>query len=217
MTMDQLPGQGELEILLASDPAGFIAALDLHYRKILSRYIERWTFGTLDREELKDAYQETMVAVWTRVRQPGFVPHAPLRMVYAIARNVAVTMRRRRLGRPFRVDYEAVAHAAGRDLSGTQAGLRWQLLSPDERREFQDAVADIIARLPPRQRMAALAFVETYEELRAKNTSSPLVAAMSALSGKKEDATAAMSAWRFARQKIRDELTQKGLRPFEKE
>ena len=49
-----------------------------------------------------------------------------------------------------------------------------------------------------------------YEELRAKNTSVPLAAAMSRLSGKKEDAAAAMSAWRFAREKIRKDLFQKG-------
>jgi DNA-directed RNA polymerase specialized sigma24 family protein len=215
MTTDELPGQRELEALLRSDPASFIAALDRYYRKILARYIERWTCGALDPEELKDAYQETMAGVWTKVRQPGFTSHAPLRMVYAIARNVAVTMRRRRLRRPFRVDHEAVAHAAGRDLSGTRAGSRWRLLSRGERREFRDAVTEIIARLPPRQRMAALAFVDIYQELRARNTASPLVAAMSALSGKREDATAAISAWRFARQRIRDELAQIGYGLFE--
>ena len=210
MATESLPGQGESEALLAGNPVRFMAALDLHYRKILSRCIERWTCGILDPEELKDAYQETMAAVWERVQQPGFDPHAPLRMVYTIARNVAVTMRRRKLGRPFRVDHEAVVRAVDEDLTGTQAEWGWRLLSPDERREFQDAVADIIARLPPRQRMAALAFVETYEESRAKNTSVPLAAAMSKLSGRKEDAAAAMSAWRFAREKIRKDLFLRG-------
>jgi DNA-directed RNA polymerase specialized sigma24 family protein len=210
MTTEQLPCQGELESLLATDPVCFIKALDLHYRKILARYIERWTCGVLDPEELKDAYQEMMAAVWKRVQQPGFDQHSPLRMVYTIARNVAVTMRRRRLRQPFCADYEAVAQAVGEDLTGTQAGLEWRLLSADERREFQDAVADIIARLPPRQQMAAMAFVEIYEELLVKNTSVPLAAAMSRLSGKNEDVAAAMSAWRFAREKIREDLLQKG-------
>ena len=168
MDTERLPDQGRMEALAADDPLRFMTALDMYYRKILSRYIERWTCGILDPEELKDAYQETMAGVWERVQQPSFDPHTPLRMVYAIARNVAVTMRRRRLGRPFRVDYEAVARAVGEDLTGTEAGSRWRLLSSVERREFQDAVADIIAGLPPRQRMAALAFVETYEELRAR-------------------------------------------------
>jgi len=52
--------------------------------------------------------------------------------------------------------------------------------------------------------------VEMYEELLVKNTSVPLAAAMSRLSGKNEDVAAAMSAWRFAREKIREDLLQKG-------
>jgi hypothetical protein len=48
-----------------------------------------------------------------------------------------------------------------------------------------------------------------FDELRAKNTAAPLASAMSKLSGKREDAAAAMSAWRFAREKIREELVRR--------
>ena len=158
MATEQLPGQGELEALLARDPVWFMEALDLSYRKILARYIERWTCGMLDPEELKDAYQETMVALWERVQQPGFDPRCAATNGVYDCEECGRHDGRQRLRKPLRVDHEAVAQAVGEDLTGTQAGLEWRLLSPDERREFQDAVADIIARLPPRQQMAALAF-----------------------------------------------------------
>lgn len=211
MTTEQLPTEGELQALLESDPVCFIEAIDSYYRKILGRYINRRSYGVLDPEELADAYQETMAGVWAKVQAPEFDPHEPLRMVYAIARNVAVTLRRKKLGRLVAADQEAVAAAVADDIAGTNVGMEWRLQTPTERREFQEAVVEIIARLPPRQQMAAVAFVETFSELRAKNTAAPLAAAMSKLSGKKESAAGAMSAWRFAREKLREELARRGF------
>ena len=53
-----------------------------------------------------------MAAVWERPsNNRALTRTAPLRMVYTIARNVAVMYAPRKLGRPFRVDHEAVVRA----------------------------------------------------------------------------------------------------------
>lgn len=211
MPTEQLPTEEELEELLRDDPRCFIEALHEYFARSLVSYIKRKSWGVLDPHELKDAYQETMLAVWRRLQEPGVDPHRPLRLVQAIARNIAVTMRRRKFGRRVRPNQEAVVNAVAADLAGTTIGLEWRLLLPEERREFQQAVEEIIASLPERQRMAAQAFAETYEELRERDKYRPLAAAMSAISGKTEDVATAKSAWRFARETIQDKLAQRGF------
>jgi len=211
MPTEQLPTQEEMEYLLRDDPRDFIAALHEYFTKVLARYIKRWSWGVLDPHELADACQETLLGIWERVQEPGFDPECPLRMVYGIARNIAVTMRRRKLGRRVRANQEAVVNAVAADLSGTTVGLEWRLLLPEERREFQQAVEEIIACLPERQRMAAQAFAETYEELRERDKYRLLAAAMSAISGKMEDVATVKSAWRFARETIQEKLAQRGF------
>jgi RNA polymerase sigma factor (sigma-70 family) len=211
MPNEELPSEGELESLLREDPACFLEAVHEYYRRLLFSYIKRCSWGMLDAHELRDVYQETMLAMWQCVQKPGFDPERPLRLLYRIARNKAVTVRRRKMGRRSAPDQDAVVQAVARDLEGTRVGLGWRLLLPEERREFRQAVAEILLSLPERQRLAAQAFAQTYEELRERNKYRPLAAAMEAISGRPEDVAAAKSAWRFAREKIQEELARRGF------
>jgi len=211
MPTEQLPSQKELEEALRESPRYFVEAVHEYYQRILMQYIKKHSWGVLDSHELRDAYQETMMAIWERVQKPDFDPDRPLRMVYRIARNIAVTMRRKKMRCKVNADQEVVANAVAGDLTGTTVGLEWRLLSSDERRDFQQTVQEVIASLPPRQRMAAQAFAEVYQELREKDKYRPLAAAMSAISGKTEDVATAKSAWRFARERIQDELARRGF------
>ncbi len=211
MPTEQLPSQGELEKALRDSPRYFFEVIDEYYRRILMQYIKKHSWGVLDTHELLDAYQEVMTALWERIQKSDFDPDRPMRIVYRIARNIAVSMRRRKMRCPVNINQDAVVNAIASDLVNTTTGLEWRLLSPEERREFQQAVEEIIGKLPPRQRLAAQAFAETYEELREKDMYRPLAAAMSAISGKMEDVATAKSAWRFAREKIQEELARRGF------
>ena len=202
--------EADLESALRDDPDFAIELLDAEYQGQIIRYIKRVTWGILDHDELMVAYQETMFALIQKVREPGFDPRRPLRIVYKIARNKAVDLRRERRYR-MNTNEDGFLGAVAADLKNTELGFQWRLnIGPAEAKEFREILLEIIQTLPPRQRLVARCFVDHYEDFRERDTYRPLAEAVGAVTGKAESVAAVKSDWRFAREKIAAELVRRG-------
>jgi RNA polymerase sigma factor (sigma-70 family) len=205
--------EADVESALRDDPDFAIELLHAEYQGLIIRYIKRESWSEFGPDELMVAYQETMLALIEKVREPGFDPSRPLRMLYGIARNKAKDLLRER-GHRMNTNEDGYLGAAAADLKNTDLGFEWRLnIGPAEANEFREIVLEIIQTLPPRQRLVARCFVDNYEDFRERNTSKPLAEAVSAVTGKAESVAAVRSDWRFAREKIAAALVRRGY-PF---
>lgn len=202
--------EGELEYYLREDPDYALRHLYENYRLEITQHIKWVTWGMLRPEELKDAFQETMLALVQKVREPGFDPSRPLRMVKAIARNKALDILRERRRHRVNTNHDAILDALAENLQGSDVAFGHGLLSPSGKVEFWDAVVAIVLTLPERQRVVARAFIDNFEDFGARDTYRPLADAVSAITGQMEDVVAVKSAWREAREKIRAGLVERG-------
>jgi DNA-directed RNA polymerase specialized sigma24 family protein len=164
----------------------------------------------VDFDTVLEIYQETLIGVHQCASQPGFNPDHPMKIVRRVARCRAIDQRRRCGHRP-NTNEDAILGVVAADLRGSDLGLQWRLhMGPAERNEFWRMLPEIIAILPPRQRLVAECFVNHYEEFRERDVAKPLADAVSAVTGKTESVAAVMSAWRFARERIAEELCLRG-------
>ena len=206
MTTQQLPTEEELTGVLRDDTGLFMQALYEYYAGKIMAWLGTKSFDVLDEHELADAFQETMSAVWQRVEKPGFDPNRPLRMVFRIARNTAVSFLRKRL-RIRRVANESdITDLLISNIEGSDLALAVRLQSEDEMRRFREILPGIVAELPKRQRAAAMALLECYEDIRHGDKWEQMTESIGALTGKRVTVAAATSATRAALAKIRSEL-----------
>ena len=214
MTAEQVPTDAELEEFLREEGSEFFleALYDKPFRHRLGRFVKRVSWGTFEPNELADVVQETLIAVWEKISSPEFDLEAPLRMVFTIARNKAVDLRRKKTRSRFQPNQESVEEYAAADLAGTRLGLEWKLKDPLERAEFDAALFEVVSCLPERQRLVAETFCELYEELRERDKYKPLADALSRRTGKTEDVASVKSAWQAARERIAADLKRKGFR-----
>ena len=218
MTTEQLPSEAELEKLLAVDENAFFEAIYEYHARPLLGYMNRVSWGLLSKAELCDGVQTALLEFFQKVRDPEFDRREPLRMLFVIARNVAVALRRRRQRRPDLPNQEAVTQAIAADLTGTMLGFEWRLDTPERRQSLQELVVDIVTTmLPDRQRYAVLALVECYEDIRAKNKYGPIKAAMEAMTLQTETLAAVKSALRAGLATIRRELKKRGFKYAERD
>ena len=201
----------ELEAAFREGAKYGVELLDLDYREQIIQYIKRETWGILDAGELMGAYGETLVAVFLKASKEGFDPCRPLRMVNAIARNKGIDVLRARRRCRMRTNQEAILDGIAASLKDTEGGCRWRLLSPTERREFQEAVLDAVQALPERQKIVARCYVDCFEEIIAEGSYRPLAVAVGTVTGTQETVVNVKSAWHVAKKKIATELNRRGF------
>lgn len=204
----------DLASVLPEEPELFIRLLYEDYKRKIAACIGKASNGFLNAGEIADVIQETMLATWERITSPGFKPKRPLRMVFAIARNKAVDACRRK-GR-FAANESDVTDFIIEDMVGTKLAFECQLADEEERMRLLDLLPDIIADLPPQQRLAVIAFRECYEEIRKKDKYRPVAEVMSRLLGISVDTVAAKSALNAGLDKVRRELVRRGIRFVER-
>lgn len=171
MTAEQSLSDEELDDFLREDPDLFVEAVYESRRRQLFRYIKRYSWGVLSPDELKDVFQETMIGLIKRVRGNEVEPEGSMRLVYAIARNQAITARQKkvRLSGRADTDQQLVDAFATADLDGTSFRIRWKFADPLEKSELEEALVDMIASLPDRQKLVTHIFFEIYEEIRERD------------------------------------------------
>lgn len=214
MAVEQL-SENDLAELLPEEPDEFLRFLHVEYGEQLIACIGKHSYDLLDIAELEDVYQKTLIQVWNKIRKPDFDCQAPLRIVFTIAKRRAIDARRRKTGRR-RVVNETelqtqITDFVISDVEGSNLRIDWKLADEEEKRRLKDALPEIIAELPDRQRAAATAFLECYEEIRPKNLYKPMARSMGKLLGEDVSVDAAKSAWRGAMEKIRNQLIRRKI------
>jgi DNA-directed RNA polymerase specialized sigma24 family protein len=201
--------EAELEAVLRTDPEFAVRMIDLEFRERIFQVIKMETWGRLQPAEVKDAYQETMQAFVVKMRQPDFDPSGPLRIIYCIARRKGLDQIRGRTRRRAVTKGADFLEAAAQSLRGSDTGVQWILLSRLQRKEFQEAVFEIVQTLPDRQKLVAGCFLECYEQVYNEGSFRPLADAVSEKTGKPETVATVKSNWHAARKKIAEELNRR--------
>lgn len=209
MTAEDKISEEELEEQLRTDPMFGMQLLHVDYRDRIARYIKR-RGRSLDSEEIKDLYQQTMLEMIESVRKPDFDPERPLRLVLAIAKRRTIDYLRRK-GYRANTNHDAILPHVAEDLGKSDINLRWRYLDRMRQKEFRPALEEEIAKLPERQRIVATAYVDNFEDFRERDTYLPLARAVSAITNKDENVVAVKSAWHEAKRKLVKELTRRGF------
>jgi DNA-directed RNA polymerase specialized sigma24 family protein len=209
MSAEKTVTEEELEEVFRDDPEFGLTLLHVEFKDVILRCIKKkaWALGLSD---WLDVYQETMMTMIAKVREPGFDPRRPLRLVQVIACRKAIDHLRRKGHRVNTQDDSILPHIAA-DLKNTDLGFEWQSLGPADWKEFRKALHEVIALLPDRQREVAMAYVDHYEDFKERDTYLPLAEAVGRITGKKQNVVAVKSAWIEARRKIAEALTKRGF------
>jgi DNA-directed RNA polymerase specialized sigma24 family protein len=202
--------EADLDEAFEACPDFGIRFLDSEFRERVLRHIKRCGRGFFDSHDQLDVYQETLIAMHARAKQPGFEPCRSLRMVLAIARNKAIDLLRQR-GHRINLDQDAILEVVAADTKGSDIHLQWRLqVFPAEARELKEILLTFIATLPERQRIVAQCFIDNFEDFRQRDTYRPLAEAVSAITGVTESVAAVKNDWRYAWEKIIAELQSRG-------
>jgi DNA-directed RNA polymerase specialized sigma24 family protein len=177
MTSSNPITEQELEEAFQDDPEFGLALLHSDFRDQIARYIKSKLWGLpcgILREEIRDVYQETMLALIPIIRTPDFDWKDPMRIVYDIAQKKSIDHLRRRKYRP-KQDVDGAIEQIANDLSGTILGVTWKYLGKQAWQEFRDALLVAVTTvLTPKQAIVARCYVDHFEEFGEREIYAPL-------------------------------------------
>jgi RNA polymerase sigma factor (sigma-70 family) len=206
MTAAPAVGEAEVAAALRRDPAEGLALLHAAFGVDVARYLKRLTWGLLAAEDLQDAYQETLAALWRHILQPGFDPEQPLRLTFTLARRKAIDLLRRR-GHRARTNAEEVLSLL---VQASSLSWRGRRLGRAEAAELRELLLEVVQNLPVRQRLVARVFIDHCDGWEPRDVYAPLTRAVAAVTGQEENEEAIKSCWRTARGRIATELRRHG-------
>lgn len=199
----------ELEEAFRAGPRFGLEFLESEYREYLFRFIKANAMG-LSPQDVADVYQDTMLDLIEVVQKPDFDPSAPMRIVRTIAERRAIDAARKKGYRRAASLDDALNHVA-EDLKDSRLEFQWHLHQGDRAR-FRQVLDQSIGKLPEKQRIAATAFLDVYEDVREKNSYFPLAERIRAITGEDVTTAQAKDRWKEARTTIAARLTRAGLK-----
>lgn len=205
----------ELEDVFKDDPDFGIRVLHEDFSEVILRYIKKHAWG-LQLADWMDIYQQTMLELLRRAREPGFDHRKPLALVFCIVKRRARDMLRRKKHRA-NPDTDAILEYVAKDYSESDIGIKLRYPDHVVWEEFRQNLYEVIAALPERQRIVARVFVDNYEDFRERDTYAPLAELVGGITGKPESVVAVKNAWLEAKQKIVKEMTRRGFNFLEAE
>jgi DNA-directed RNA polymerase specialized sigma24 family protein len=201
----------ELDEAFRADPEFGLVALDADFRKDIGRCIKSvgWSF---DSHEIWDVYQQVLLELVEMVREDRVDTNEPLLpLVKTIARRRAVDHLRKKGHRPKR-NLDGVFEKLAEALSSSNLNLRWKYLDRMVQQEFRAALMEEVSQLPTKQRVVAEARINHFEE-----SWETVKEEVSRVTRKKETVVAVKSAWRDAKEVLRDKLTRRNFNFLESE
>lgn len=202
--------EGELEQLFREDPRFALDVLHADHRDHIWRFIKSVAWW-LSPEDIDDIYQNTIVRLIQRVREPGFDPHKPMRIICDLARKSAIDWHRRKKRRMMPSIDDALTQIA-KDRKQTKVGMEWALILKEDWPKVRTALDQAISELPPKQKAAAAAFVRVYEKQREEDSNRPIAELMmEEMPGEDMTSQQAYDNWREAKEKIVRKLERAGL------
>ena len=216
MTTKNTTSEEDLETAFLEDPEFGLRILCADFRDVIARYISSrlWNIrGAKKAVDLKEAYQETMLALAELVRKPDVDWHEPLKLVFGIARNKCVDVVRKRIRYKPKQDVDGALERIAGDLAGTKIGLEWKLQSKIEWDEFCAALmAAVGSVLTDKQAIVARCYIDNYEDFGEREIYAPLSRLVSEITGNDENAMTIKKQWLEAKERLVDELVRKGFK-----
>lgn len=201
--------EAELREAFKADPEFGLRWLDNNFREDIFRYIKS-VARALDIHAVRDVYQQTMLELLPKVWDVNFNWDKPMAIVLRIARTNAIDAANRKGFRAKQCDESELKHFAV-DFFGTRIGQNWKGLDPIVRQEFNNAIEEIVDKLPPKQKVVVVCFRDLYTELRERDKWAPLADAVSQVTGKPESVSSVKTAWHEAKTKIAEQLKRRGF------
>jgi RNA polymerase sigma factor (sigma-70 family) len=196
--------EDDLEQQFRDDKQSAVQLLESEYREHIWRYIKsicRYFFE----DDIHDVYQKTFCDFIRCVKRPDFEPHRPLRLLQHIAKLRAIDCIRRRKSSRIRNAGELI-EALSANLTDTKVRLDWSMIAKEEWPRFRQALDRAVDELPPKQRNAALAYLEVYEIVDEERAYRALAERIGQITGKNCTSAQAYDNWRAARRAIAAKL-----------
>lgn len=208
----------ELEEAFLEDPEFGLRVLYADFRDVIARYISSRLWGipaAMRAEDVKDAFQETMLALAAKVKAGGTDWHKPMALVFRIASfKAADVIRARRLRH--KQDVDGAIDQIAKDLAGTQIGLEWRLQSKVEWKEFQTVLLQAVSTvLTEKQAIVARCYIDNYEDFGEREIYAPLARLVGEITGNDENAMTIKKQWLEAKERLVTELARKGFKFLE--
>lgn len=202
--------EDDLELAFKDDPKFGLELLHADFRAQIWRYIKSFC-RSLSPEDIADIYQNAMVELVRIVKEPDFDPTRPMRIVNKVVKEKTIDFCRRESLRQHRSLDEILPFIA-HDLEDTKIGYSWNWLTDDEKLRFQQAVDAAIDGLPPKQKAAAVAYVDVYGEIRKADLYKVLADRISEMTGEIVNGMQAKTNWHEARAKLAEKLSRAGFK-----
>ena len=216
MTTKNTTSDEDLEAAFLDDPEFGFRLLCADFGDAIARYISSrlWSVPRAKRaEDVKEAYQETMVALAKLVQKPDQDWRNPLRLAMGIAFKKSVDVVRKRIRYKAKQDVDGALERIAGDLAGTKIGLEWRLQSKIEWDEFYSALMLAVGSvLTDKQAIVARCYIDHYEDFGEREIYAPLSRLVSEVTGNDENAMTIKKQWLEAKERLVDELVRKGFK-----
>lgn len=199
----------DLEEAFRAGPQFGLEFLDAECKEYLFRFI-KCKARSLGPDDIAEVYQETMRSLVEEVQKPSFDPAQPMRLVHTIAERRAYDALRKK-GYRARISLDDALPHIARDLKDSRLEFEWRL-HPDDWSKFRTVLDRTIDGLPEKQRIAAHAFLDVYEDVREQNSYLSLAERIREVTGEDVTTAQAKDRWREARTTIAEKLTRAGLK-----
>jgi hypothetical protein len=201
----------ELERLFqASDHIFAVQMLDAYRREHMWRYIKS-IYRSFKEEDLHDIYVKALEEFIECVKKPDFNPKAPIRLLKHISHKRAIDRMRSKY-RARSITASDLIEPLAVDLKDSRAQMQWRLMFDEQKASFRRALDRAVDNLAPKQRTAAVAMLEVYDEIRSDESPKALAARIREMTG--EDCTASQAAdrWEAALENLRSAMTRAGFK-----
>ena len=216
MTTTNTTSEEDLEAAFLDDPEFGLRLLCADFGEVIARYISSrlWSVPRSKRAlDVKEAYQETMLALAHLVRKPDQDWRKPLKLAMGIAFKKSADVVRKRVRYKAKQDVDGALDRIAGDLAGTKIGLEWKLQSKIEWDEFYTALMTAVGSvLTDKQAKVARCYIDNYEDFGEREIYAPLSRLVSEITGNDENAMTIKKQWLDAKERLVDELVRKGFK-----
>jgi len=216
VTTTNTTSEEDLEAAFLEDPEFGFRLLCADFGDAIARYISSrlWSVPRSKRAiYVKEAYQETMLALAQLVKKPEQDWRKPLSLAMGIAFKKSADVIRKRVRYKVKQDVDGALERIAGDLDGTKIGLEWKLQSKIEWDEFYSALMRAVGSvLTDKQAIVARCYIDNYEDFGEREIYAPLSRLVSEITGNDENAMTIKKQWHEAKERLVDELIRKGFK-----
>lgn len=210
MAMDTITEEDLDKLFEDQDRLFAVTILDSYRRENMFRYI-RSIYPSFNDEDIYEVYVKALEEFIGQVKNTDFEPKAPMRLFQHIIRMRAIDRARKKYKARMKAVGDLIEPLAN-DLKDTKVGLEWKLMYEEEAPAFRRALDNAVQELAPKQRVAAQAMLEVYDQIRNDDSPRALAARIREIS--QQDCTASQAAdrWQAARDNLKSKLTKAGFK-----